>query len=128
MPPAAFICPSPAAPSSPIPVIIIPTESLPYSEATEPNNTSTEGLWLFTGAESFTMTTGPRLVLLTFICLPPGAIMARPGKTISPSRASLTSIADILFRRDAKTSVKPAGMCWTIRSPACMSAGSVGRM
>ncbi|MNP40699.1 hypothetical protein D3C76_1343560 [compost metagenome] len=60
----------------------------------------------------------------TIICLPPGASSARPGRSRSPSSASLTLIRQSLSRRSAKARVKAAGMCWTSSSGAGKFAGS----
>src|SRR5689334_3196674 len=48
------------------------------------------------------------------MCRSPGAMYACPGRTRSPSLASLTVILHRPFRRAAKLRVKPGGMCWVI--------------
>ena len=58
------------------------------------------------------------------ICLPPGASSATPGRSRSPSSASLTVIRQSLSRRSAKALVKAAGMCWISSSGAGKLAGN----
>src|SRR5580704_2284969 len=52
MPPAALIAPIPSAPSSPIPLMMIPTEVRPKSCATEWKSTSADGRWPLMGGVS----------------------------------------------------------------------------
>ncbi len=51
------------------------------------------------------------------MCLPPGAISARPGITRSLFCASLTSIWHRPLSRSANAAVNFSGMCWTITMP-----------
>ncbi len=55
------------------------------------------------------------------MCFPPGAIRARPGRTRSPSRASRTSRALIVFSRAAKAAVNFSGMCCTTTMPGTVT-------
>src|SRR5471032_851808 len=51
------------------------------------------------------------------MCLPPGAIKARPCTTRSPLAASLTRTWHTLSSRAAKAAVNFSGMCWTMTMP-----------
>jgi hypothetical protein len=56
------------------------------------------------------------------MCLPPGAIRARPGKhaIVAPAFAHLDH-ADSELRRSANIAVNCSGMCWTTTMPAIVS-------
>ena len=58
--------------------------------------------------------------------LPPGAISATVGSSVSPPAASRTESLEERSRRSASDFVKPTGMCWTIIVPSPRRAGSLG--
>src|SRR5215471_12638211 len=113
MPPAALIAPRPSAPSSPMPVIRMPTDSSPNSCPTEWKSTSAEGRWPFTGGPSERTTMSPRGIRRTIMWRLPGQIRTRPAMSRSPERASCTSRGQHSSKRFANISVKPSGMCCT---------------
>ena len=65
-------------------------------------------------------------LVTTFICLPPMEIYTTPFSSTSPSAASLTRTLLIESSRSARDCVNPLGICWTIRTGAASSAGSLG--
>src|SRR5258706_7001319 len=115
--PASCISNRPRAPSSPIPVMITPSAFLPACLATERKSASTEGRCRLTSGPSLTSTWYWAPLRLSCMCLPPGAISARPASTRSPSSASRTSIWHTLSRRAAKAVVNFSGMCCTTTMP-----------
>ena len=68
--------------------------------------------------------TSPRGIRRILMWRSPGQISTRPAATKSPDCASLTSRLQESFRRRAKVSVNPTGMCCTTRMAAAKSAGS----
>ena len=91
-PPRAFIQAAPSRPSAPMPVITTPSTRSPYTSAADWNSTSTDGRWGIERPDvESNASFGPPHSGGASDDVRPARRGRRPGRTLSPSRASTTA-------------------------------------